>query len=260
MDTVGPISRTVEDCAITFQAIAGYDSKDQYTWNVPVPDYRAALDGDVSKLRIGVVQEKVYTDELQPEVSQAIIKAISDLGELGASIQDVSIPLISDAGAISKSLTDMGGAAVHHEGLKKRANDYDHNTRVRLLTAILTPAQHYYKAQKLRTMLRQQILDALEKVDVLVLPTSPSPAPKIADGPGVKSQEEANGRIAGVRSFTGAFNVASVPALSLPCGFTSDNLPIALQIAGKPFDEATVMKVAHAYEQATAWHTRRPPI
>ncbi len=260
MDTVGPISRTVEDCAITFQAIAGYDPKDQYTWNVPVPDYRAALDGDVSKLRIGVVQEKVYTDELQPEVSQAIIKAISDLGELGASVQDVSIPLISDAGAISKSLTDMEGAAVHHEGLKKRAKDYDHNTRVRLLTAILTPAQHYYKAQKLRTMLQQQILDALEKVDVLVLPTSPGPAPKIADGPGVKSQEEANSRIAGVRSFTGAFNVASVPALSLPCGFTSDNLPIALQIAGKPFDEATVMKVAHAYEQATSWHTRRPPI
>ena len=260
MDTVGPISRTVEDCAITFQAIAGYDPKDQYTWNVPVPDYRAALDGDISKLRIGVVQEKVHTDELQPEVSQAIIKAISDLGELGASVQDVSIPLISDAGAISKSLTDMEGASVHHEGLKKRAKDYDHNTRVRLLTAILTPAQHYYKAQKLRTMLRQQILDALEKVDVLVLPTSPAPAPKIADGPGIKSREEADSRIAGVRSFTGAFNVASVPALSLPCGFTSENMPIALQIAGKPFDEATVMKVAHAYEQATTWHTRRPPI
>ena len=95
---------------------------------------------------------------------------------------------------------------------------------------------------------------------MLVLPTSPVPAPKIPDGPGIKSLEDARSRIFGTRGFTGPFNCASVPALSICCGFTSENLPVGLQIAGRPFDEETVMKVAHAYEQATPWHTRRPPI
>ena len=260
MDSVGPISRTVEDCAITFKAIAGYDPKDAYTWDTPVPDYRQALTGDVKGVRVGVIKERVHTDEVDPEVRDAVIKATAVLGELGAVVEEVSMPLIAKSGAFSKALTDMEGAAVHHERLKSRAKEYDHNTRVRLLTAILTPAQLYYKAQKLRTVLRRQILEALERVDVLVLPTSPVPAPKIPDGPGIKSLEDARSRIFGTRGFTGPFNCASVPALSICCGFTSENLPVGLQIAGRPFDEETVMKVAHAYEQATPWHTRRPPI
>ncbi len=260
MDTVGPISRTVEDCAITFKAIAGYDPKDPYTLNIPVPDYRRALNGNMGGTRVGVITEKVYTDEVDPEIRDAVTRAIGVLGELGAPVEEVSLPLIEKAGAFSKALTDMEGAAVHYEGLKKRAQEYDHNTRVRLLTAILTPSQVYFKAQKLRALLRQQILDALKRVDVLVLPTSPVPAPKIPDAPGIKSREDALSRLSGPRGFTGPFNLASVPALSVPCGFTSQDLPISLQIAGRPFDEETVMKVAHAYEQATPWHTRRPPI
>ena len=260
MDTVGPISRTVEDCAITFRAIAGYDPKDPYTWDTPVPDYRAALDGNIEGLKVGIVSEKVGGPDVHPEVRDAVLKAFGVLGELGASVQEVSLPLIDKAGAFSKALTDLEGASVHYKGLKERPNDYDHNTRVRLLTAILTPAQHYYKAQKLRAMLRQQILDLLKDVDVLVLPTSPTPAPKIPDAPGVTSREDADGRIFGVRNFTGPFNLANVPALAMPCGFTSDNLPISLQIAGRPFEEGTVMRVGHAYERATDWHTRKPPI
>ena len=260
MDTIGPMSRTVEDCAITFQAIAGHDPKDSYTSNTPVPDYRRALDGDIKGLKVGVIKEKVYTDDVNSEVRDAVIVAVGVLGEMGASVEDVSIPLIERAGAFSKALTDMESADVHYERLKSRAKEYDHNTRVRLLTAILTPAQHYYKAQKLRSLLRQQILDALEKVDVLVLPTSPTAAPRLPTGPGIKSQEEAHGRISGARSFTGPFNLASLPALAMPCGFSSKALPISLQIAGRPFGEETVMKLAHAYEQATPWHTRRPPI
>ena len=97
-------------------------------------------------------------------------------------------------------------------------------------------------------------------VDVLVLPTSPTPAPKIPDARGVTSREDADGRIFGVRNFTGPFNLANVPALAVPCGFTSDNLPISLQIAGRPFEEGTVMRVGHAYERATDWHPRKPPI
>ena len=261
-DTVGPISRTVEDCAITYQAIAGHDPKDSYTWDTPVPDYRAALDGNIQSIKVGVIREKVYADEIDPEIKDALIKAIGVLGELGASVEEVSLPLIEKAGAFSKCLTDMEGAAVHYERLKDQdqIRQYDHNSRVRLLTGILTPAQVYYKAQKLRALLRQQILELLERVDVLVLATTPAPSPRIPDAPGLKSKEDAAGRIFGVRNYTGPFNLASTPAISIPCGFTSQNLPISLQIAGRPFEDETVMKVAHAYEQATSWHTRRPPI
>ena len=260
MDTVGPISRTVEDCAITFSAIAGHDPKDSYTWDTPVPDYRAALDGDLREIRVGVIKEKVYTDAVDPEIRDAVIKAVGVLGELGASVQEVSIPLMEQAGAISKSLTDVEGGIVHYERLKVRASEYDHNNRVRLLTAILTPAQVYYKAQKLRALLRRQVLEMLEKVDVLALATSPTPAPRIVPAPGIKSKEDAESRISGQRSFTGPFNIASVPALATPCGFTSENLPASLQIVGRPFDEETIFKVAHAYERATPWHVTRPPI
>ncbi len=260
MDTVGPITRTVEDCAITLQAIAGFDSRDPYTRDTPPPDYRAALQGDLTGLTVGVLKDKVYGDDVDGEVRDAVLAAIAVLSETGASIKEVSLPLIQAAGAVSKCLTDMEGAAVHYEGLKHRAGEYDHNTRVRLLTAILTPAQVYYKAQKLRAMLRGQILDLLGEVDVLVLPTSPIPAPKIADTPGIKDQADASSRISGVRSFTGPFNLAGVPAISVPCGFSSGGLPLALQIVGRPFGDADVMKAAHVYEQNTPWHTRRPPI
>ena len=260
MDTVGPISRTVEDYAITFQAIAGHDPKDSYSSKAPVPNYRRALDGDIRGIKVGVIKEKVHTDDVDSEIRDAIVLAAGVLGELGASVEEVSLPLIEKAGAYSKALTDVEGAIVHYERLKNRAKEYDHNTRVRLLTAILTPAQVYYKAQKLRALLRQQILDVLERVDVLVLPTSPTAAPRIPTSAGISTRADADGRIFGARGFTGPFNLANVPAISIPCGFTSEVLPISLQIAGRPLAEETVMKVAHAYEQATPWHTRRPPI
>ena len=196
---------------------------------------------------------------MHPDVRSAVEAAIGQLGEIGASVEEISIPLVESAGAFSKAITDMEGAAVHYQGLRERADEYDYNTRVRLLTAILTPAQAYYKAQKLRTMIRREVLEKLEQVDVIVLPTSPAPAPLIADGPGIKSLEDAQSRIFGVRNFTGPFNLAGVPALSVPCGFTADNLPIGLQIVGRPMAEGTIMRFGHAYQQATDWHTRRPP-
>ena len=264
MDTIGPISRSAEDCAITFQAIAGHDPQDPYSWNTPVPDYLREIEGGVGGLRVGVLREKVAEGGLEPEPRQIIEAAIAQLGELGASVREISIPIVENAGAVSKGITDMEGAAVHYQGLRHRAAEYDHNTRVRLLTAILTPAQAYYKAQKLRTLIRQAVLDALEEVDVIVLPTSPTIAPLIPDGPGIKSLDDARSRISGVRNFTGAFNLAGVPALSIPCGFTAPAgpvgpLPLSLQIIGRPLADGLLMRVAHAYQQATDWHLRRPP-
>ena len=260
MDTVGPISRSAEDCALTFQAIAGHDADDPYSYSGPVPDYAQEIQGGIDGLRVGVLREKVAEGGLSPEVRQVIESAVAQLGELGATSREVSIPIVENAGAVSKCITDMDGAMVHYERLKTRIAEYDHNTRVRLLTAILTPAQALQKAQKVRTLIRQAVLEALEEVDVIVLPTSPTGAPLLPAEAGIKSQEDARSRISGVRNFTGAFNVANLPALSIPCGFTGDNLPLSLQLVGKPMSDGLLMRVAHAYQQATDWHRRRPPL
>ena len=225
-----------------------------------MPDYAHEIQHDIDGLRVGVLREKVAEGGLEPGVRQVIESAVAQLGELGATAQEVSIPIVENAGAISKCITDMDGAAVHYERLKTRISEYDHNTRVRLLTAILTPAQALYKAQKVRTLIRQSVLEALEEVDVIVLPTSPTGAPLLPTEAGIKSQDDASSRISGVRNFTGAFNVANLPALSIPCGFTEDNLPLSLQLVGKPMTDGLLMRVAHAYQQATDWHLRRPPL
>jgi aspartyl-tRNA(Asn)/glutamyl-tRNA(Gln) amidotransferase subunit A len=264
MDTVGPISRTVADCAMTLGAIAGYDPKDPYTWQAPVPDYLAALREDLGGLRVGVVRERVYSDAVEPEIREAVIKAVSALGELGASVEEVSIPLIAHSAAISTAIIMADAAAVHREGISSHLGQYDHNIQVRLLTGSILPAQVYHKGTRLRQVLRQQVMDALERVDVLVMPTSSIPASLIPTRAGVNSKQEVIDGFAGRRSFTAPFNLANCPALSIGCGFTShpsgEGLPIGLQIAGKPFAEETVLRVAYAYEQATDWHTRRPPI
>ena len=260
MDTVGPISRSVEDAAITIQAIAGYDPKDRYSWNVPVPDYRQALTGDIQGIKLGVVQERMDSPNLDPEFRDTVAKAISALGELGASSQDVSIPLAPKAGALTMSILSVEWSNLHRPLFEPNIDELDHNNKIRFLTGSVIPAQFYYKAQKIRAVLRQQILDALEQVDVLVLPTGPVTAPPVESVPGVQSKEHALTGLAGRISFTGPFNLAGTPALSVPCGFSSSGMPIGLQIVGRPFAEETVLRVAHAYEQTTEWHNRRAPV
>ena len=260
MDQVGPISRTVSDCAITLAAIAGYDPNDNYTWDVPVPDYLAELSAGINGLKVGVITERVEGNSVDPEVSDLVVKAIAQLGELGASIQPIEIPLIAQSAAISTAVTYGDVSGVHKEGIENNLHDYDYNIQLRLLTGAILPAQAHQKAVRLRHMLRQQILKALEQVDVVVMPTSSIPASPIPEKAGVESKQAFQEMLGGRRSFTAPFNLASVPALSINCGFTSDDLPVGFQIAGKAFDEAIVLRVAYAYEQATNWNTRRPPV
>ena len=263
MDIGGPISRTVEDCAITLQAIAGHDHRDPYTAKVAVPDYRSGLDGELKGIRIGVVKEAMEADFLGTQVKSLVNQAVLDLGEMGASVDEVSIPLLPGAAAVTRTILATEGASLHHDWIRSRLHDYDHNVQIDFLTGSLIPAQLYYKAQRLRELTRRQVLEALEKVDVLALPTSSEPAPLIPKEPGLKSKDEALERLTGRRSYTGVFNLASVPAISVPCGFVSPqgkDLPVGLQLAGRPFDDGFLLKVAHAYEQSTAWHGRRPPL
>ena len=260
MDTVGPISKSVEDAAITIQAIAGHDPKDIYSWDVPVPDYRAALTGDIQGIKLGVVQERMDSPNLDPEFRDTVAKAISVLGELGASSEDVSIPLAPNAGALTMSILSVEWSNLHRPLFEPHIDELDHNNKIRFLTGSVIPAQYYYKAQKIRAVLRQQILDALEKVDVLVLPTGPVTAPHVESVPGIQSKEHALTGLAGRISFTGPFNLAGTPAISVPCGFSAAGMPMGLQIVGRPFAEEMVLKVAHAYEQNTDWHNHRAPI
>ena len=256
MDTVGPISRSVADAAITLGAIAGHDPKDAYSWNRPVPDYLAALDGDISGIRIGVVTELLHDEVVEPETRDVVQRAIAVLGELGALVEEVSIPLTTHANTISSILLAAEPAQNQREWVQNRLEDYGHDNRIGLLTGSLMPGAAYLKAQKLRSMLRQQVHETLGNYDVLVSPTAGRPAVPRQDDPVITSKEMA-GRLPYMR--TNTFNLSSTPAVSVPCGFNSGSLPIGLQVAGRPGGDATVLKVAHAYEQATSWHTMRPP-
>ncbi len=151
----------------------------------------------------------------------------------------------------------VGAPTNYRELIRNRLQEINHDNRISYLTWSLTPALAYYKALKLRALLRQQILQALTDLDVLLMPTMGIAAPKIEPDPVIDNKEKSSRNQSGL---TTSFSLASSPAVSINCGFTSDNLPIGLQIGGKPFDEQTVLNVAYAFEQNTDWHTRRPPI
>ena len=255
MDQVGPISRTVEDAAITLTAISGHDTKDPSTWNTPVPDYRQALDGNLQGLRIGVIVECLEDPQTGADTLNAVLKATTVLGELGAQVDHISVPLTEHAALLSTIPLLVEPAMNQREWVKERLADYGHNNRIGLLTGSIMPASAYYKAQKLRTLFRNQMLEALDKYDLLLTPTTGVPAQPIIDDWVVTSKETAFGN---QYLLTRPFNLASAPAITLPCGFSEEGLPIGLQIGGRPGADQTVLNAAHAYEQATEWHSMRP--
>ena len=256
MDTVGPISRTVEDAAITLTAIAGHDPRDPYTWNVPVPDYHAGLNGDISGLRIGLIVEQLDNEAVDADTQDAFLKAVTVLGELGATVDRVSIPLTQYAPLLGQIPLVTEPANNMKEWVRDRLQDFGHNNRVGLLTGSVMPAQAYYKSQKLRSLLRDQVLETFNDYDVLITPTSGVPAQPIREDPILTSK--ADGQPLPFLQ-TRIFNIASSPAVSLPCGFSGRGLPIGLQIGGRPGADQMVLNVAYAYEQATPWHRERPP-
>ena len=259
LDAPGPLGRTVEDCALLLGIIAGQDPRDLLTTRRPVPDYRAALTGDVRGLRVGVIRELTHGPETDAEVRDAVTAAVEVLATLGAEVDEVSLPLVSRAGAAFMAICDSEGAALHLPWLRSRPGDYDDGTRRRLLAASLLPAVLLQKAQQGRALVRQQLLAALANHDVLVAPTAHRPAPAIASFTApITSKDEAAARFFTRRSFTTPAALAGTPALAVPCGFSTSGLPLSLQIIGRRFDDATVLRAGHAYEQATEWHRRRP--
>ena len=262
MDQVGPMSRTVEDCAITLQAIAGHDPKDPYTWDVPVPDYRRSLDGDIRGLKVGAVTERVHSDRVDPEYRDVVGKAIASLGELGATVEEVSIPLTEMSGAVSMGIATAEWAAVHDRTFRAHFKELDHNNRIRYPTGRVLPAQAYYKAQKIRALLRRQMLDALERFDVVGAAYRGRPPRRPwSRSPACRARSRRWRGLGTRASFTGPGPTWPVRR---PCPYRAGSrprtYPWACRSSGRPFDEATVMKVAYAYEQSTGWHKRRPPV
>ena len=260
MDAAAPMTKTVEDCAIVLGVIAGYDERDPYTSQRPVPDYTATLREGVRGLRVGLIRELHQSPDMHPEVREAIEKALDTLRGLGAEVREVSIPLVELAGAIFVGIADTEGAGARDEILRTRADELDQASRTRLLSASLVPFKVYNRAAKARVLLRRQFMTALDDVDVLVSPTSPYPAPlHTALTARFENAEDVRARFFFRRAYTGCYSLTALPAISIPGGFTRDGLPIGLQLGARPFAEETLFRAAYAYEQATDWHTRIAP-
>ena len=259
MDAIGPITRSVEDAAIVHSVIAGPDARDPQMRQRAPEDVMRGLRSGVAGLRIGVIRELASSTDTHSDVRAAVAAAAEQFRQLGATVDEISLPLVPLAGAVFMAIGDSEGAGAHQRWLRERAGEYDVATRRRLLAASLLPAAAYHQATRARVLIAREVLGALERFDLLLAPTQPSPAPPIASGrTRVASKADAITRFFTRRSYTTPFNLSATPAISLPCGFTPAGLPIGLQLAGRRYDEATVLRAAWAYEQATAWHRRRP--
>ena len=256
MDTVGPLGRTVADCAITLGVIAGHDPKDRLTSNEPVPDYHAELMGGIKGVKIGIVRELIYNDLVEEEVRRSVMAAAATMGDMGAQVEEISIPLAANAGAINGAIR-VEAPVTYGDLLRERPHDIAHDNRIAYLASSIMPSPYYYKALRLRAMLRDQVLGALNSVELLLSPSTGITAQLLAPDPVIDSKA-ASSRTPWLLATT--FSLANVPALNVPCGFTASGLPIGLQIAGRPFDESTVFRAGYEYEQGTEWHTRKPSI
>jgi aspartyl-tRNA(Asn)/glutamyl-tRNA(Gln) amidotransferase subunit A len=280
LDQIGPFTKTVRDSALLLNAICGRDPLDSTSLNEPVPDFTSRLDRDLKGMRIGIPKE-YFIDGIDPQVEQAVRAAIRQYESLGAEIVEVSLPhtehavgvyyIIATAEA-SANLARFDGVRYGHRATgtsnllehygRTREEGFGPEVKRRIILGTYVLSSGYYdayylRAQKVRTLIRDDFNRAFEKVDALICPTTPGPAFKL----GERSRDPLQMYLSDI--FTIAANLAGICGMSIPCGFAEvdgKQLPIGLQLLGKPFDEATLLQLAHAYEQSTSWHKQRPEI
>jgi len=254
MDHAGPMTRTVADAALMLQVLAGYDARDPGCVPRPVPDYSTQLNKfnkGIQGSKIGVARDYFFED-CDPEVVAAVEATLQVFRDLGATVEEISLPDMRAAQAAGIVIIFSEAAACHAADLRQRPHAFSDEVRATLEGGEFYTAVQFVQAQRLRRHLTAETNRTLAPFDAVVMPTSPVPATPIAhDPPGHVALRPRN---------TLPFDLISLPAISVPCGFTSAGLPIGLQIVGKAFDEVGVLRVAHAYEQATAWHTRYPAL
>jgi aspartyl-tRNA(Asn)/glutamyl-tRNA(Gln) amidotransferase subunit A len=277
LDQIGPFTKDVTDAALVTQVLSGHDPMDSTSMREPVVDYRAGFDGDLKGLRIGLPKEYMIGG-LDPEVDASVRQAVEQLRKLGAEIVEVSLPHTEYAAATYYIIAPAEASAnlARFDGIRygarvDGADPFELNSRTRgdgfgpevkrrimLGTYVLSSGYYdayYIRAQKVRTLIRNDFLKAFEQVDVIVTPTTPSAAFKV----GEKSDDPLQMYLCDV--FTISCNLAGICGISIPCGFTaSPKLPIGLQLLGKPFGESTLFRIAHAYEQSTGWHREFSPL
>ncbi len=278
LDQIGPITKDVTDAAILLNVIAGHDPSDSTSADLPVPDYTRALKKkDVKKVKVGVPRE-YFAEGLDPEVERAVREAIEELKRLGGEIKDVSLPTTGAAIATyyviataeaSSNLARYDGVRYGHRSkqmkdllemyMKTRQEGFGPEVKRRIMLGTYALSAGYYdayygKAQAVRTLIRKDFDAAFQDVDLIVTPVMPTTAFKL----GEKIADPLQMYLSDI--YTISVNLAGVPAISLPCGFSKAGLPIGLQIVGRPFQEETVLRGAYAYEQATSWRTKRPLI
>jgi aspartyl-tRNA(Asn)/glutamyl-tRNA(Gln) amidotransferase subunit A len=276
MDQVGPMTKDVRDAALLLEAIAGQDPADSTSINSSVPRYSAALNGDIKGLRLGIPKE-YFVSGMQIEVGEAVRSAIRELEKHGAVIEEISLPHTEYAVAVYYivATAEASSNLARYDGMRfgRRANGKDLietymisrdegfgaevKRRIMLGTYALSAGYYdayYLKAQRVRTLIRKDFDAAFGRCDVIVTPTAPTTAFRL----GEKTQDPLQMYLSDI--YTISINLAGLPAISLPCGFDGEGMPIGLQIIGKHFDEATILRVADTYERATEWHKTKPRI
>jgi aspartyl-tRNA(Asn)/glutamyl-tRNA(Gln) amidotransferase subunit A len=252
LDHAGPMARSVEDCAVLLEAIAGYDAKDPASVNVDVPNFSSGLRQGIKGLRIGVPRAGWFDESLgvEPATEALFNQALKTLEELGATIIEIDGKPFSIARKANQTILVCEAYAYHEKRLQEVSEKFGSSVRRRMLEGAFLSAADYITAQRARSVLNEQIRQNFSRVDVFATPSAPRPPDAFA----TLDPNEQNLR----PSFTNPFNLTGLPAISVPCGFTKENLPAGLQIVARSFDEATAFRVAHQYEQVTSWHKQRP--
>src|SRR5438874_849197 len=251
LDHAGPMAWTAEDCAILLQAMAGYDPADPGSADHPIPDYRAALQGEVKGLRIGLIRHFYERDnEANAATRAAIAAAAQTLEGLGCTVREVTLSPLADWAACGMAIMQSEAYAIHEANLRARFTDYGEIFRDRMVLAGLITGADYVQALRRRRELVDELDHAMAGLDLVMTAAAPSEAPPIDQVPKFTIMDRP--------SLTIAFNVTGSPAMSVCCGYTDSGLPLTFQIVGKRFADATVLRLAHAYEQATPWRGRRP--
>jgi len=276
LDQIGPLTKDVHDAAIMLNVISGYDSQDSTSEPRDVPDYSAALNGEIKGLKVGLPKE-YQSAGLDPEVKSKVDAAVAKLEELGAEIMDISLPHTEYAIAAYYIIATAEASAnlARFDGVRygdridgvdpiemlcaTRGTGFGEEVKRRIILGTYVLSSGYYdayylRAQKVRTLVRDDYLKAFEKVDLIASPTSPTAAFKVGEKVGDPLQMYLSD------IYTISANLASTCGISVPCGFTSRGLPVGLQLLGQPFGEKQLLQAAHAYEQHTDWHSRRPPL
>ncbi len=258
LDTVGPMTRNALDSAIVLNALAGYDPRDPSSANVPVQDFTNGIEDGLEGLRIGIPDDFFY-DVISPDVSEAVCAASGVLAELGAEVERFSIPALNHTLGIANAILVSEAAEIALDNLRNRPEDIGADVRARLLQGAVTPAVDYIKAQRARSAYNARLDAAMERYDLLLAPSVAVGATRI-DQEFIEVAGKQETALSVISRLTRPFNLTGQPTISVPCGFTSEGMPIGMQLAGRKWSEATVLQAAHTYEQATEWGARRPTL